>query len=119
MKISIDYVLSHSLQARCLVCRISRPDLVATLIWVQTASFQAAASTASILFLPFIFLFFFYPVDLRDDFHLLLVQEFEAGAILIAVGTLSAPPLPLPLVPANLTTLHYHHRSVCNLRTSL
>lgn len=110
-------MFSHT---RCkLECCISRPELVATLIWVQTASLQAATSTASILFFSCISLFSFYPVDLRDDFHLLLVQEFEAGAVLIAVGTLSAPPLPLPLVPANLTTLHHHHRSVCKLRTSL
>lgn len=97
---------------------MSRQELAATAVWVQTASLQAAASTASVLFFSCISLFSLHPVDLRDDFHLLLVQEFKARTILIAAGT-PAHPLPLPLVPASLTTCHHHHRSVCNLRTWL
>lgn len=38
-----------------------------------------------------VFLSSLYTVDLRDDFHLLLVQEFKVRTILIAVRALSLP----------------------------
>lgn len=76
-----------------LECSIPGRELAATPVWVQAVSLQAAASTTSILFFFFscISLFPLRPVDLWDDFHLLLVQEFKARTILIAAGTLLLP----------------------------
>lgn len=92
MRISTDYVLSCSLQAGELY-----PQARASLPLQSEARLFASCCLHCIhSVFSCVPLSSFYLVDLWDDFHLLLVQEFEAGTILIAVGTPSAPPLPLP-----------------------
>lgn len=75
-----------------LECSIPRQELAATPVWVQTVSLQSVACLHCIHSgFSCISFFSLNPVDLWDDFHLLLVQEFKTRTILIAAGTLSLP----------------------------
>lgn len=65
-----------------LECSIPRQELVAgsRLLVCKLQYIHSVFSCIS--------LFSLHPVDLWDDFHLLLVQEFKVRTILVAVGTL-------------------------------